>query len=117
MARVDGEVRRGTPGSAAEPRTAGPDRLDAIRPSAAVTHSGLHNAVLFLDIETVPDPELVPLDWPAERFPKCAWHRIVAISFVVAELSRVDGVEAYAFSECRSGDEAIPDKARLLAAF
>jgi predicted PolB exonuclease-like 3'-5' exonuclease len=77
-----------------------------------------HDSILALDIETVPDVRLLPDGWPAERFPKNAWHRIVAISFVTADILRdVDGREAYAVTDCRSGGEPGWDEARLLAAF
>ena len=77
-----------------------------------------HDALLALDIETVPDADLTPGDWPADRFPKNAWHRIVAISFVTADILRgSNGWEGYALTACRSGGEEDWDEARLLAAF
>ncbi|KAB1080549.1 3'-5' exonuclease [Methylobacterium soli] len=77
-----------------------------------------HDAVLALDIETVPD-DLVPPDWPPDRFPKNAWHRVVAVSFIEAAIVRTPGEEreAYEVTACRSGGEAGWDEARLLRAF
>ena len=41
-----------------------------------------HEHLLCLDIETVPDRDLVPADWPPDDFiRKPIWHRVVAISF------------------------------------
>lgn len=73
---------------------------------------------LALDIETVPD-DLVPADWPADKFPKNAWHRIVAISFVEADILRdeVSGLEEYRVTACRSGGAGDWDEGRLLRAF
>lgn len=78
-----------------------------------------NDVLLMLDIETVPDPDLVPADWPADRFPKCPWHRIVAISVAEAAVERdvATGVETYAFRSCRSGGEPGWDEERLLRAF
>jgi predicted PolB exonuclease-like 3'-5' exonuclease len=78
-----------------------------------------HDALLVLDIETVLDPDLVPENWDPERFPKPAWHRIVAISFVEIEIDRTGpgGDEDYRMRTCRSGGEPGWDEARLLRAF
>lgn len=100
----------------APPRT--PGRREADRPRPGMEAKGAHDAVLFLDIETVPDLDLLPAEWPADRFPKAAWHRIVAISFVVADLAPgPDGRETYAVSACRSGGEGIQEERRLLEGF
>lgn len=76
-------------------------------------------ALLVVDIETTPDETLLPEDWPVDKFPKVAWHRIVAISFVEADILRdaASGQEAYRFADCRSGGEEGWDEARLLRAF
>ena len=78
-----------------------------------------HDALLALDIETVVDTELLPRDWPADRFPKPAWHRVVAISFVEASIHRngCDGTEEYRIRSCRSGGDAGWCEERLLRAF
>ncbi|MEE7493300.1 3'-5' exonuclease [Methylobacterium oryzae] len=77
-----------------------------------------HDALLVLDVETVPDAALVPADWPADRFPKNAWHRIVAVSFVTADiLHGPDGREGYVMTACRSGGGPDWDEGRLLGAF
>jgi 3'-5' exonuclease len=57
-----------------------------------------HDRLLCLDIETVPDAELVPADWPADKFiPNPMWHRVV--------------------EGCRSGGEASYDEQKLLQAY
>jgi len=77
-----------------------------------------HDHLLCLDIETVPDRDLIPADWPADRFPKPIWHRVVAISVVEARIES-DGAERerYIVECCRSGGRAEWDEPRLLAAF
>jgi predicted PolB exonuclease-like 3'-5' exonuclease len=76
-------------------------------------------ALLVVDIETTPDETLLPADWPNDKFPKIAWHRIVAISFVEADILRdaAGGREAYRFADCRSGGEEGWGEARLLRGF
>ena len=77
-----------------------------------------HDALLALDIETVVDGTLLPPDWAPDRFPKGAWHRVVAISFVEAGIERrADGKEIYRLRSCRSGGEPGWDEERLLRAF
>jgi predicted PolB exonuclease-like 3'-5' exonuclease len=76
-----------------------------------------HDRLLCLDIETVPDRDLVPADW-GDKFPKPMWHRVVAISVVEAVIER-DGAgrERYRVECCRSGGEADWDERRLLQAW
>lgn len=78
-----------------------------------------NDTLLMLDIETVPDPVLMPADWAADRFPKAPWHQVVAISVVEATVGRdtATGFETYALRSCRSGGEPGWDEARLLRAF
>jgi 3'-5' exonuclease len=77
-----------------------------------------HDRLLCLDIETIPDPDLVPAGWPAEKFvPNPMWHRVVAISFVEARLELNDGCERYPVACCRAGGEAGRDEPRLLQAW
>ena len=46
-----------------------------------------HEHLLCLDIETVPDRNLIPADWPETEFiRKPIWHKVVAISFVEARI-------------------------------
>jgi len=79
---------------------------------------GRPDELLVMDVETVPDVGLLPAEWPAERFPKNAWHRVVAISFVTADILRGrDHRECYAITACRSGGKDDWDEARLLGAF
>lgn len=73
--------------------------------------------LLALDIETVPDPELVPPDWPPEQFPKPPWHKVVALSFVAARIETRDGIETYRVASCRSGGSASGTEAELLRSF
>ena len=89
----------------------------AVHLAGGRSHVGERDALLALDIETVPDTDLMPPGWPADKFPKNAWHRIVCISFVTADIERVDGLEAYSVTSCRTGGEADRDEARLLKAF
>lgn len=66
-----------------------------------------HGHLLCLDIETVPDHDLVPADWPADEFVrKPIWHRLVAISFVEARIERHAGGERCVVECCSTGDEA-----------
>lgn len=73
--------------------------------------------LLALDIETVPDVQLLPHDWLPEKFPKIAWHEVVAISFVVARIVRDGDLETYVVEECRSGGDASYDEPMLLRSF
>lgn len=104
----DRRVRGGTrpsPGKAARPRVVGEGEP--------------HDALLALDIETVIDADLLPHAWDPERFPKPAWHRVVAISFVEIGIAHggAGRGEAYHMRSCRSGGEPGWDEARLLRAF
>lgn len=78
-----------------------------------------HDTLWCLDVETVPDRDLVPEDWPADQFiAKGIWHRVVAISVVEASVVRAgNGGERYEVRCCRSGGEAGWDERRLLRAF
>ncbi len=93
-----------------------------------------HRNLLVFDIETVPDTEAVfnltgfaESDEAARRaeleryhleitdgrnaFPRQPFHRVVAISFLRAEIVREDGGEAYLLQELRSGGtEKSPEK-------
>jgi predicted PolB exonuclease-like 3'-5' exonuclease len=102
-----------------------PERVDRAfpdgRPSASryTEAASPHDALLALDIETVVDTDLLPVDWPADRFPKAAWHKVVAISFVEAAIVRdpCDGTERFRIRCCRSGGEPGWSEERLLRAF
>jgi hypothetical protein len=50
-----------------------------------------NDRLLCLDIETVPDRTLMPLEY--NDFPKPIWHRVVAISFVEARIERTEQVD------------------------
>ncbi|MDF2971588.1 MAG: hypothetical protein K0R61_2038 [Microvirga sp.] len=77
-----------------------------------------HDKLICLDIETTPDRTLIP-DWDDGKFPpKPIWHRVVAISFVEAQLEVSESLaEKYAVRCCRSGGHADWDEPRLLAKF
>ncbi|WP_246205222.1 3'-5' exonuclease [Microvirga arsenatis] len=78
-----------------------------------------HDRLICLDIETVPDRDLIPADWPADKFPKPIWHRIVAISVVEARIERDEGTEQerYVVECCRSGGRPDWNERRILTAF
>ena len=101
----------------AVPQARGPGRAEA--GAGAAESPGPHQALLVLDIETVPDTEQVPAGWPSEKFPKAAWHKVVAVSFVEAAIARdaATVTEAYRVRSCRSGGEPGWDEERLLRAF
>ncbi|MCB4801537.1 putative PolB exonuclease-like 3'-5' exonuclease [Methylobacterium brachiatum] len=114
------DPRRGVPSPGLPPRAiagAAPARRmpqAAGRPAAPARPS----RILCLDVETVPDAELVPEDFPKDRFPKPAWHRVVAISFAEARIEvGADGSERYILECCRSGGEADWSEERLLRGF
>ncbi|WP_246682693.1 3'-5' exonuclease [Methylobacterium sp. WL9] len=90
----------------------------AVRRPAGSPSTELPRRLLALDIETVPD-DVMPADWPPDKFPKAPWHRIVAISFVEAEIRRDEetGLEEYHLAACRSGGGEGWDEGRLLRAF
>jgi predicted PolB exonuclease-like 3'-5' exonuclease len=99
-----------------------------------------HQSLFVFDIETVPDTDAVPnltgFDSPGveerreelERyhlektggknaFPRQPFHRVVAISFLEAEIERNADQEAYLLRELRSGGEAGFDEKQLLEGF
>ncbi len=99
-----------------------------------------HQNLFVFDIETVPDTDAVPnltgFDDPdvAKRrqeleryhlektggknpFPRQLFHRVVAISFLEAEIERGGNQEAYLLRELRSGGEAGFDEKQLLQGF
>ncbi|MDA1090216.1 MAG: 3'-5' exonuclease [Proteobacteria bacterium] len=99
-----------------------------------------HQSLFVFDIETVPDTDAVPnltgFDNPGvderraelERyhlektggknaFPRQPFHRVVAISFLEAEIERSGNQEAYLLRELRSGGEAGFDEKKLLEGF
>jgi 3'-5' exonuclease len=76
-----------------------------------------HDHLACLDIETVPDRDLIP-DWGEKFAPKVIWHRVVAISVVHAAIEKQpDGSERYLVKCCRTGGEADWDEQRLLKRF
>jgi len=78
----------------------------------------MHSRLLFLDIETVPDTEILAADFSANAFPpKPIQHRVVAISFLSASLVRDGRFERYVVEECRSGGELDPTEEHLLRGF
>lgn len=99
-----------------------------------------HQSLFVFDIETVPDTDAVPNltgfeepDIDARRaeleryhlditdgrnpFPRQPFHKVVAISFLSAELQSEGGEEAYLMQELRSGGEEGYDEKKLLQGF
>lgn len=95
-----------------------PLALPAVRAgrSAPARPASPHDRLLCVDIETVPDREIMPPDW-GDKFPKPAWHRVVAVSLVEAVIHHDAGGERYEVTCCRSGGEAGWDEPRLLRAW
>lgn len=100
----------------------------------------LHQNLFVFDIETVPDTDAAPnltgvesADVAERRaaieayhlgvtdgknaFPRQPFHKVVAISFLEAEIERDGGREGYIMRDLRSGGEADYDEARLLQGF
>jgi 3'-5' exonuclease len=78
---------------------------------------GMHSRLLFVDIETIPDTDILPTGFAADAFPKPIQHRVVAISFLAASLVRDGHLERYAVEECRSGGELGATEEQLLRGF
>jgi len=99
-----------------------------------------HRSLFVFDIETIPDTDAVPNltgftepDLAARRaeleryhleitdgrnsFPRQPFHRVVAISFLEAEIEYAGAQEIYYLKELRSGGEAGFDEAQLLQGF
>jgi len=99
-----------------------------------------HRTLFVFDIETVPDTDAVPNltgftdpDEAARRaeleryhleitdgrnaFPRQPFHKVVAISFLEAEIEATGSQEVYFLKELRSGGEAGFDEAQLLQGF
>ena len=99
-----------------------------------------HRTLFVFDIETVPDTQAVPNltgftdpDEAARRaeleryhleitdgrnaFPRQPFHKVVAISFLEAEIEATGSQEVYFLKELRSGGEAGFDEAQLLNGF
>jgi predicted PolB exonuclease-like 3'-5' exonuclease len=99
-----------------------------------------HQNLIVFDIETVPDTEAVvnltgfeDRDVAARRaemeryhlaitdgrnaFPRQPFHRVVAISFLRAEIERSGGGETYYLQELRSGGTEKSDEKELVAGF
>jgi 3'-5' exonuclease len=100
----------------------------------------LHQNLFVFDIETVPDTDAAPnltgetspdravrraaieqyhLDITDGKnsFPRQPFHKVVAISFLEAEIERDGAQEGYTLRDLRSGGEADYDEARLLQGF
>src|SRR4051812_49026340 len=77
-----------------------------------------HGRLFFVDIETVPDRDVLPDDFAEGAFPpKPIQHRVVAISFLSAALVREGRVERYTVEECRSGGDLASGEEQLLRGF
>lgn len=100
----------------------------------------LHQNLFVFDIETIPDTDAAPnltgetspdvhvrrqaienyhLEVTDGRnsFPRQPFHKVVAISFLEAEIERDGAAEAYVLKDLRSGGEAGYDEAKLLQGF
>lgn len=100
----------------------------------------MHRNLLVFDIETIPDTDAVTNltgftdpDVSARRkeleryhldatdgrnaFPRQCFHKVVCISFLLAEIDRVDGREVYYLKELRSGGSEKSNEAELVAGF
>lgn len=98
------------------------------------------DTLFVFDIETVPDTDAVPGltgetdPDPAKRraaleayhldvtqgknsFPRQPFHRVIAISFLEAEIAREDGVEAYYLRELRAGGQPNFGEKQLIQGF
>ncbi|TWA85157.1 putative 3'-5' exonuclease similar to PolB exonuclease domain [Azospirillum brasilense] len=76
-----------------------------------------HDSLLCVDTETMPDRQILPANWPAEKFPPPRCHQIVAISFVEAAINRTSGVEHHRVTERRLGSDLGYDEERLIHGF
>src|SRR3954469_22426073 len=76
-----------------------------------------HDHLVCLDIETVPDRDLIP-DWGNKFPPKPIHHRVVAVSAVEAAIRRPpEGAGRYFVRWCRGGGHSGGDEQRLLKRF
>lgn len=73
----------------------------------------LHDTLLVFDIETVPDER----HHDSDKFPPPAFHEVVAVSFVEAQIDRDGEHETYTFKELRTGGDETYSEAQLLQAF
>jgi len=77
-----------------------------------------HSRLLCFDVETIPDRDVLPVDFAEDAFPKKPiQNRVVAISFLAASLDRDDHLERYAVEECRSGGALDATEEQLLRGF
>lgn len=78
-----------------------------------------HHQICCLDIETVPDTDILPAGADPKEFPPLPCHKVVAISMVVAEIVRgaADRSEWFRVTEVRSGGKEDYTEAQLLRAF
>jgi len=81
-----------------------------------VQHS--HSVLACLDVETAPESALIPPGTDPSAFPKLPYHRVVAVSFVEAEIALDDsGYEWYRVTGVRSGGREDYTEAQILKAF
>ncbi|AWU98100.1 ribonuclease H-like domain-containing protein [Azospirillum ramasamyi] len=77
-----------------------------------------HSVLACLDVETVPERDLLPPDTDPAAFPKLPYHRVVAVSFVEAEIVREDAEhEWYRVTGVRSGGREDYTEAQILKEF
>jgi predicted PolB exonuclease-like 3'-5' exonuclease len=73
--------------------------------------------LLVLDIETIVDTSVLPADWPTDVFPYPIAHQVVAIGFLLAEVSKVKRSERYLVTHCGSIGSIDDSEEALLARF
>lgn len=78
-----------------------------------------HHELVCLDIETVPDNDILPEGLKPDEFPPTPCHKVVAISMVVAEIVRnaADRTEWFRVTDVKSGGREDYTEAQLLRAF
>lgn len=77
----------------------------------------MHDKLLVFDIEAIIDRELLPQEETKAKFPAPPFWKVVAISFIEANISRVGAYERFEIVECRSGGTNASSEQELLAGF
>ena len=99
----------------------------------------MHSSLFVFDIETIPDADAVPnltgetgsteerrkaltqyhLDVTDGKnsFPRQPFHKVVAVSFLEAEIERIDGHEFYHLREVRSGGKETSEEKEIVTGF
>jgi 3'-5' exonuclease len=72
-----------------------------------------HDKLLVFDIETIPDSR----HYSGKEFPPPAFHQVVAIAFLEADIVRRDSTEAFILRDLRAGGTAEYNERELLIGF